>query len=235
MRNKPSGKSMPPPEPEPVSPNPSLGNRLSSERKLDLTGIILAILGTLILLSIFASSRSAVTASVVLILSQIFGWGIFILPIALFVFGIWVILRRNERLPAFSLERVTGIVFLFFWLLALMHISYVPLNLAWDAAFHGVGGGYVGSIFEVVLLNFFGGWGAGIALTAWFLIALTMTLDITMQDLFRWVAGVFVRLKSLVVMPSPATADAQANGYTPLKKHLLRRPPFQPRRQIRQL
>src|ERR1700690_4101480 len=210
------------PEPEALPPEPSLWDRLSSERKLDLTGIVLAVVGILILLTLFASSRSALTADLIRFLGQIFGWGIYILPIALFIFGIWLILRRNERLPAFSLERATGIVFLFFWLLAFMHIIYVPLTLASDAAFHGVGGGYIGSFFEVVLWNGLGLWGAVIVLTAWFLIALTLTLDITIQDLFRWIGVGFARLKSLVIkpapLPAPTEADAQANGYTPLKE-----------------
>ena len=221
-RLKPSSKSMPPPEPEPLPPEPSLWDRLSSEQKLDVIGVVLAIIGILILLTLFASSRSTLTADLIRFLGQIFGWGIYILPIALFVFGVWLILRRNERLPAFSLERATGIVFLFFWLLAFMHIIYVPLNLASDAAFHGVGGGYIGSFFEVVLWNGLGLWGAAIILTAWFLIALTMTLDITIQDLFRWIGTIFMRLKSLVIKPSPALSpaevDAQASGYTPLKE-----------------
>jgi S-DNA-T family DNA segregation ATPase FtsK/SpoIIIE len=220
MRNKPSGKSMPPPEPEPVSPNPSLGDKLSSERKLDLTGIILAILGTLILLTLFASSRSPLTAGLMSFLGQVFGWGIYILPVALFVFGIWLILRRNERLPVLSLERVVGIILLFVWLLTTMHSIIAAPVMADVAANDGAGGGYIGGLFERLLFFGLGLWGAVIALAAWFLIALTMTLDITMQDLFRWVAGVFVRLKSVVVKAAPATADAQANGYTPLKETL---------------
>ena len=96
--------------------------------------LFFAVLGILILLTLFASTRSVLTANLIRFLAQIFGWGIYILPVALFFFGVWLILRRNERLPAFSLERATGIVFLFFWLLAFMHILTVHLNLASDAA-----------------------------------------------------------------------------------------------------
>ena len=80
--------------------------------------------------------------------------------------------------------------------------------------------------FEVVLWNGLGLWGAVIILMAWFLIALTMTLDITMQDLFGWIGTGFIRLKSLVIKPSappaPTGADASANGYTPLKENSCR-------------
>ncbi|HUH98753.1 MAG TPA: DNA translocase FtsK [Anaerolineales bacterium] len=220
-RPKPSNGPLPPPAAGPLPPEPSLWDRLSSERKLDVVGVALAVVGILILLTLFASSRSLFTEGLLRFLGRIFGWGIYLLPIALCVFGIWLILRRNERLPTFSLERATGIVFLFLWLLTLMHVVYVPVNLANDAAQHGVAGGYIGGFLEVALWNSLGLGGVVVVLTAWFLIALTMTLDVTMQDLFRWIVTAFVRLKSLAIKPVPpavpAAAAAQTNGYTPLK------------------
>ncbi len=64
-----------------------------------------------------------------------------------------------------------------------------------------------------------------IILIAWLLIALTMILDVTVQDLFRWLgplaASLKARLASLrskpVMVPDGTGPDAQANGYTPLK------------------
>ncbi|HEY9152847.1 MAG TPA: DNA translocase FtsK 4TM domain-containing protein [Anaerolineales bacterium] len=219
-RAKPSNKAMPPPEPLP--PEPSFWDRLSSERKLDITGIILAIAGILILLTLFASSRSLFTADLMLFLGQIFGWGIYILPVALFIFGVWLILRRNERLPALSLERTVGSILLYVWLLTTMHSIIAQPVMADVAANDGAGGGYIGGLFERLLFFGFGFWGAVIILIAWFLIALTMTLDITMQDLFRGMATAFTRMKSLWIKPAlpPAspTADATTNGYTPLKE-----------------
>src|SRR5271157_4084794 len=207
--------------PEPLPHEPSFWERLSSERRLDLTGIVLAIAGILILLILFASSRSALTADLVHFLGQIFGWGIYILPIALFIFGIWLILRRNERLPALSLERTVGSILLFVWLLTTMHSIIAQPVMADAAALDGAGGGYIGGIFERLLFFGLGFWGAIIALMAWLLIALTMTLDITIQDLFRWIGTSFMQLKDLVIKPStlpaPTEADAQTNGYTPLK------------------
>ena len=221
-RLKPSSKSMPPPEPEPLPPEPSLWDRLSSEQKLDVIGVVLAIIGILILLTLFASSRSIVTAELIRFLSQLFGWGTYILPIALLVFGIWLILRRSERLPALSLERTVGSIFLFIWLLTTMHSIIAQPVMADVAANDGAGGGYIGGLFERLLFFGFGFWGAVIILTAWFLIALTMTLDITIHDLFRWIGAAFVRLKALVIKPSPplrpTEADAASNGYTPLKE-----------------
>ncbi len=171
-------------------------------------------------------------------LGQIFGWGIYILPIALFIFGIWLVLRRNERLPALSLERSVGSILLFVWLLTTMHSIIAQPVMADVAALDGAGGGYIGGIFERLLFFGLGFWGAIIALMAWLLIALTMTLDITIQDLFRWIGTSFTRLKALVIKPStlpaPTEAAAQTNGYTPLKE-ILQRHRFHLHRQTFQL
>jgi len=221
-RTKPLTKAKPP-NPESLPLEISLWDRLSAERKLDVIGIVLAIFGILILLTLFASSRSTLTADLMRFLGQLFGWGIYVLPVALFIFGIWLILRRNERLPVLSLERGVGSILLFVWLLTTMHSIIAQPVMADAAALDGAGGGYIGGLFERLLFFGFGFWGAVIALLAWLLVALTMTLDITIQDLFRWVGTAFEQLKSLVVKPSPhpapTGADAQANGYTPLKEN----------------
>src|ERR1700690_583809 len=203
-RNKPSAKSALPPEPS--SPEPTFWDRLSAERKLDIAGIFLAIVGILILLTLFASSRSIFTAELIRFLSQLFGWGIYVLPIALLVFGIWLIFRRSERLPALSLERTVGSIFLFIWLLTTMHSIIAQPVMADVAANDGAGGGYIGGLFERLLFFGFGFWGAVIILIAWFLIALTMTLDITIQDLFSWIGIAFAGLKSLVIKPASPPA-----------------------------
>ena len=207
-RAKPIGKSKSP-EPESLPPEPSFWERLSSERRLDFTGIVLAIAGILILLTLIASSRSTLTADLVRFLGQIFGWGIYILPIALFIFGIWLILRRNERLPALSLERTVGSILLFIWLLTTMHSIIAQPVMADVAALAGAGGGYIGGIFERLFFFGLGFWGAIIALMAWLLIALTMTLDITIQDLFRWIGTSFTRTQRF---GNQAIGDSRADG-----------------------
>jgi S-DNA-T family DNA segregation ATPase FtsK/SpoIIIE len=210
-------------------PASSWWDNLSPERKLDVFGLVLAAAGILILLTLFASSRSTLTSGFIRLLGQLFGWGIYVLPIALIGFGIWLILRKIERIPPLSLERAVGSILLFVWLLAVMHIVYVPPTLATDAALDGVGGGYIGSVFESVLWNGFGLAGTVITLIAWLLIALTMSLDVTVQDLFRWVGPTITSFRALLnrrltpragpfdkLRTSPE-AEAQTNGYTPLK------------------
>jgi DNA segregation ATPase FtsK/SpoIIIE, S-DNA-T family len=204
----------------PLSPEPSFWDNLSSERKLDLVGIVLALGGILITLTLFASSRSAITGGFLHLLSQLIGWGIYILPLGLIAFGLWVILRKIERIPTLSLERAVGSVLLLLWLLTTMHSIIAQPEMAQVAALDGVGGGYIGGVFERILWFSLGPLGAVIALGAWFLIALTMTLDVTIQDLFRWTGPLVARISSLLNKPLTSdTASAQdvpMSDFTPL-------------------
>jgi S-DNA-T family DNA segregation ATPase FtsK/SpoIIIE len=124
------------------------------------------------------------------------------------------------------LERGTGILLLFFWLLTAVHAIAIPLELAVQAAAEGWGGGYIGSLLERALFNSFGTWGAIVALMAWLLITVIMIFDITVQDLFRWVGPLALRFRQRLValttrVPSssgPKKARVAPNGYTPLNR-----------------
>src|SRR5688572_21551782 len=181
-KGRPAARTVHPPEPPP----PSWWSTLSSERKLDVVGALMAVVGLLSVLILFSAQRSAITGSMLGILRWALGWGMYILPLALIVMGMWLILRRIEKLPRLSLERATGIALFFLWLLTLMH-SIVPLEMGDQAVQDGIGGGSLGSLFARILLNGFGTAGAIIALVAWLLITITMIFDLTVEDLFRWV------------------------------------------------
>jgi len=47
------------------------------------------------------------------LLGELIGWGIYILPVALIVFGIWLVLRKIERIPPLSPERAVGSILIF--------------------------------------------------------------------------------------------------------------------------
>ncbi|HLO29426.1 MAG TPA: DNA translocase FtsK 4TM domain-containing protein [Anaerolineales bacterium] len=209
-------------QPEPVSV--SWWDSLSPERKLDVVGAIMAVVGLLTLLILLSAQRSAFTGSLMHLLSQLLGWGIYILPVALILMGLWLIFRRIEKLPPLSLERATGILLFFAWLLTVMHSLIAVPEMAPQAALDGVGGGYIGSLFQRILFNGFGTWGAIVALSAWLLITMTMILDISVEDLFRWVNPLTVRVRAWLAKPvtkpaksfSPEGQEIASNGYTPL-------------------
>jgi S-DNA-T family DNA segregation ATPase FtsK/SpoIIIE len=216
------GRGTPHAPPEPVSV--SWWDSLSPERRLDVVGVIMALIGLFIALILFSAQRSALTGSAVAILSRLLGWGLYILPLGLILMGTWLVLRRIEKLPPLSLERAIGIILLFLWLLAAMHSILVPVELAEDAALAGWAGGYVGSLFERILFNALGTAGAIIALTAWLLITVTMIFDISVQDLFNRLNPMLARLRSRIAYRSaaasipPEDAEVVSGGYTPLHR-----------------
>lgn len=221
----PKKKSQPAPPPQPIF-NLSWWDTLSPERKLDVVGAIMSVVGILILLILFSAQRSALTGNMIRLLGQILGWGIYVLPITLIGMGTWLILRRIEKLPPLSMERATGIVLFFLWLLTTMHSIIASPEMAGQAAIDGAGGGYIGSLFERFLFNSFGAGGALVALLAWLLITVTMIFDISVQDLFRWFNPLFEKVREILNTPirqtgepiSSENAEVASNGYTPLHR-----------------
>jgi S-DNA-T family DNA segregation ATPase FtsK/SpoIIIE len=216
-----SKKKQPSPPPQRT---PTFWESLSIDRRLDVIGVVLALVGLLTLLSLISAENSALTGGLIRFLGQIFGWGVYILPVGLIAIGLWLVLRNIERVPTFSIERVTGVVLLYFWLLTAMHAFIAVPELAEQAALDGVGGGYFGSLFQRLLWPNLGAGGAIVAMLAWFLIGLALTLDVPILELFKWVGPLANRVRQgfeRAIKNSSSTEDGidvQANGYTPLQR-----------------
>ena len=196
---------------------------LSIDRRLDLIGVVLALLGLLTLLSLVSAERSSLTGDLIEFLGKVFGWGIYILPAGLIVIGVWLVLRNIERIPTFSIERVTGAILLYIWLLTVMHALTAVPEMAEQAALAGLGGGYVGSLFERLLWFSLGSWGAIVALMAWLLIGLTLTLDVPIRELFKWMGPISARIRQAFARLAsfegkPDGVDVGTNGYTPMQR-----------------
>src|SRR5512139_2479572 len=167
---------------QPVAVSASWWESLSGERKLDVVGAIMSVVGLLVMLVLFSPQRSTWLEYVIVKLSQMFGWGIYILPVGLILMGFWLIFRRIEKLPPLSIERATGILLFFFWLLAIIHsitLMFIPVTEPEQVVLAGQGGGKFGDIFARILFNGFGVGGAMVALLAWLLITLIMIFDIS--------------------------------------------------------
>jgi S-DNA-T family DNA segregation ATPase FtsK/SpoIIIE len=203
---------------------PPLWQTLSIDRRLDVIGVVLTLVGLVTLLSLVSAERSLLTGALIRYLGQIFGWGLYILPAGLIVIGVWLVLRNIESIPTISIERVTGVVVLFFWFLTALHAVFAGPARAEQAALNGEGGGYLGSALVQILWFGLGSGGAIVALIAWLLIGLMLTLDVSVRELFQWVAPLVSRIRgALARPPKPAEPelggmDVQANGYTPIQR-----------------
>ena len=96
----------------------TISTGISLDRKLDIAGVILGLVGLLTLLSLVSSTRSPLTGGWVSLVAKGSGWGMYILPLALIAVGAWLVLRHFERIPTVSVEQLIGIVLLFTNILA---------------------------------------------------------------------------------------------------------------------
>jgi S-DNA-T family DNA segregation ATPase FtsK/SpoIIIE len=204
--------------------------QISAERRLDILGAVLALAGLLTLVALFSTTRSSLTGGWLDALAWLFGWGSYVLPVALIIFGGWLVLRKVERLPALSAARATGLILLYFWLLTIL--QWVAGNPPQGSV---SGGGYVGSLLYRLLDTALGSAGAFVALLAWLLIALSLSLDWPMQRFFGWLAplgkalaGVSNRFRGSKAGATPGAAPAMDNGFTPLDRSSIPEPPVPP-------
>lgn len=180
-------------------PNPLAGANLSLDRKIDIAGILLALIGFLTILVLFSSNRSSLTGGWISLLHRSFGWGTYILSAGLLLLGLWLVLRNFERIPWPSPERVIGTVMLYVNVLVWLHMATRPENRAasMETAVAGQGGGYLGGSLLELLLATLDWWGTIVVLLSWFVIALILVLDRTVIELFAWTAPISARLRRL--------------------------------------
>jgi len=133
----------------------------------------------------------------ILFLTSLFGWGGYIFPVGLFIIGVWLILRDFEQLPQISIERGVGLLFLFILILTSMHFVLLPdgREVALTLAKEGKGGGYIGAWLQYLLRAGLGIGGTIVALLAWFLISLAITLDRSVLALFNWVSPLVLKIQ----------------------------------------
>jgi S-DNA-T family DNA segregation ATPase FtsK/SpoIIIE len=184
-----------------------LGN-ISPERKVDIIGVIMVFVGLLTLLGLFSANRSGLTGSWARLLALGFGWGVYLLPAGLIILGAWLVARNVERLPDLNIERIVGILLLFSGLLVAFHGLTGSTDSAMDRAAQGGGGGYLGALLQRLLVPNIGGLGTAVLVFGWLLVGLAMTLDLSMQEMFRWVGPLWSRLKERLGKPLPKPASA---------------------------
>jgi S-DNA-T family DNA segregation ATPase FtsK/SpoIIIE len=156
--------------------------KISTERKLDILGVFLLILGIISLLGFFGAGQSELTSGINRLLGWIAGFGAILFPLLLIFLGFWFLVRNEQRFPMLSTERTLGIVFLYLNILSWLHWFN---GGGWPLAKAGQGGGYLGAFFERVLVVALGESGAAVVLVACLLLALAFTFDLSIPDLFR--------------------------------------------------
>ena len=170
------------PKSKPKQKEPLLSG-VSPQRRIDIFGVIFLLIGALTLISLFTQTSGSVTAWWVKNLSIIMGWGVYILPLLLIILGAWLLFRNFEQLPYLTVERNVGILLLFINLTAWFHLL---IDGGFSEAQLGIGGGYIGAVIKLGFVRTLGSPGTIVALIAWLLICLILTLELSMANIIQW-------------------------------------------------
>jgi S-DNA-T family DNA segregation ATPase FtsK/SpoIIIE len=132
------------------------------------------------------------------------------------LFGGWLVVRKIDRIPPVSVERIAGFILLLFLLQTVIE------GISGD-------GGWVGKQLYNMLIIPFGFGGAIVMMLAWLLIGLVMVFDVTVPELLsklKPLYDVFAKLWTMIFIAlqnrtrgqrlSPQSAPTD-DGFTPLK------------------
>ena len=201
---------------------------LSPERKREITGIVLVLIGLLTLLSALSAQSGQLTRWWTNLLQKWVGWGAYTLPLLLLVLGGWFLLSRVEHLPKLNLERVSGAVLIFANLLVWFELVARSFQLTGDSSAGGQLGDAIYQVFESLL----GKAGTVLVLIAWFLIGLVMLLDLSMADLAAWATEKLQRFTKKIDQDvrtkRQERLQKKTETQTKLEEVALAEPPFKP-------
>jgi S-DNA-T family DNA segregation ATPase FtsK/SpoIIIE len=188
--------SKPPVTPRASHPARPIRQGISLDRKLDIVGISLALIGILTLLSFLSATNGSLTGVWVTNLAKLFGRGMYLFPLGLLLVGLWLLLRNFERVPQLAVERLAGFALLYICFLAGLHFleMYLTVQEPMALAQAGGGGGYIGALIAGMLEAVLGIGGAAIALAALALVGLALSFDVTIMEMVHWTQEQYMRL-----------------------------------------
>jgi len=171
----------------------------SPEQNLVLTGLLLTALGVVSAFGLFSSQSSNILSNIQSFILKGFGWGSYLLPLLLLGGGLLILLRKMKGAPSFSMEQIAGMMILYLAGLASLQYFTFPIDFKDSKiiASGGLGGGYTGAYLLVPLQSTFGSAGTAIALVGVILLSLSLTFNIPVLDLFRWIPGFVQPLKNI--------------------------------------
>jgi S-DNA-T family DNA segregation ATPase FtsK/SpoIIIE len=159
---------------------------MTTEQKMNVSGITLLVLGLIALLALLQKSSGTATQPVSNFLTYAFGWPAYLLPVLFILMGTWFLLSKMQQFPSISADRVVGFILLFFNL-----VAWADLILGWVNVEGSLGGGKVGEFLGTSLVEGLGGIAAIILLVAWLLVALVFLADLSVSNIFYWLAERF--------------------------------------------
>lgn len=200
-----------------------LWNRISPEHKLDALGVLLTLTGLALFLSLISAQNGTVSRAILSALRHLLGWGSLAVPFAMIITGIWLILRRVERLPLPSTPRLIGLGSLYWNLLTWLHrLSGGDPSLVNQ----GKGGGWLGGSTLAALTSTLGQAGALVVLLGWLCFGLMLVTDTSLTTWAKFVAKTWQTVVAKRPKPSAQRPPTPPPTPSPTTEDLP--PEFQP-------
>lgn len=179
--------------------------------------ILLVVFGIISVLALF-NQAGIIGKGWAYILTKLFGWGDFLVPIILFALG-WSIYR------SFSPERFKEVNYLEILLLLLsgfgiLHWTQAPDNMI-SAIADGKGGGIFGLILALPLYTVLGKIGSLVVLVAIFLISIIVIFNVSINKIVvdNWIYKLFVKIKNQIIFLKYRYFLKDNNGSESEEKH----------------
>ena len=168
-------------------PSYTIGVSLTLDQKLNILGVALAAVGGITGLSLLSLNQGEWISPWITFLRGTFGWGVFLVPVALVATGLWLLFRSFGQVPKPSGEQIIGFVLAF--LVGLLTLQVVAtVYPGGDGVFlieAGAGGGRIGEWLRQTLVTNIGAVGTAVLMLAWWLVALVMSLGLSPSQLLR--------------------------------------------------
>lgn len=161
--------------------NSNILQSLDTETWIDIASILLFVFAIIVILALLGLAGS-IGVFLKMFLGNILGWLVYLLPLALFVFG--YLFWHHDDIDV-SVNHYIGVLLFFLSLAALLNL-FLPIdNLAYYIS-QGQGGGYMGYILGYPLLKGFGKIASVIILLAVFALSLVIMFNMPLRHIFSW-------------------------------------------------
>jgi DNA segregation ATPase FtsK/SpoIIIE, S-DNA-T family len=169
----------------------SLWQRLSQDQKLDILGWALVALSALTILSMLSAQQGVLTQWWIQVLSQVFGWGRYLVPVFIGAFGLWLVLRHfGDRIPNLTPVQIVGVVLGFFVAIttihAIAHRIWPPVSI-YALGRQGKGGGLLGALLLDTGERWLGSAGLIFSLIIGWIVVITFTASVSPAEAVQMV------------------------------------------------
>lgn len=182
---------------------------LGSDAKRSIAAVFLFMFGVLFLIAFFEAG-GALGGALDSGLGSAFGWGRWLLPVMLFIFGVFFLRRRETTLS--DIVKFVGLGVVYVSVLGFLHLFLGDTEKELlTAAKKGDGGGYIGFALSYVFLEFTGRIAGAVILAALFFSGLIAAFNVSLMHFLAAMKGRTERIMKRGREPDQEEVDAETD------------------------